>query len=902
VDDDAIMGASSEQRRSSEARVETRVFACECLAELLGAALASPQLRASELSVQRARKERARRPLAAQLPDLVTVACMAAGATYEGLRAQGLRLLSRLVEAFASSVNPDAPPELFESVLADYQAQIASCVRQGLSPDFANNAALTPEVRAASCALAVAFLQSGISRDRAVLQRIVQLLTETLRRPAQLEAWKEAYDESANLHVLLSHADALAKIHAACLLRRAAPAADAGGERGGEAARTRKRRRGGPPDPLEALSAVFESEAGFALEQYEAVLRDFGAVATLSRRQLRAHKGILFAGAAVTGPKAVFDAHWFWPLRAASLALAASPPAPLPPLPQRRRLALLVTALSVHQLRGGAVESYVAAAGAASASAQRPRAASFLGLSASPEAVRAAAAAAVAVAAASSSLFGGADDDAKGASDAAGANGEEEDVGAAAAAAAAGSRNFDERPPAAVLTRWALAALAASLKPELCGAGGVPRAALSDAASVAALAAARAVGDGVEAEAAAAINAAALCAAAEGEEAKDGDAAAQRLAFAAVAASALRSWVRAAAAAKGSASLRAALACVERVAKLLPPGSGAAAEPVALELAGAAADALAARGDDADAAAAAAAALAASLRAACAAAGEAFADSLALAALEQLQGAAAPPTPLLAAPVPASSAAAAFVLGGGGGGGNGSGGGSSNSSSPAVVAQAYGARYQALLHALLAGVAPLPPQCEAHSSLLHELQSALIDPAPARRAAALSALSDAAGEALREASDTVPTAALYLRELLPAVLQAMAAPLASGVDGVAAVGVCGVLVDALRDAAAKEAALRLSLPLLLTALSERPADAQLTAAALQQLTKLATAAPLPFRAVMAAQPEELRARLQRAVAAARSQQEQQAQQQQQQAETAAAVDGAKKKKKGARAS
>jgi len=330
-DDDGILAASSDPSRDvapslksrgrrasvsgecdrlfvvSESRWQSKAFALDSLASLLRYVHKSCP-RTSEFDLAYARKH-ALYPLqyaVQQLPDLLTVTCLATSSVYDPLRIKGTQCMKVIVELFADVKDPDAvhvdddPDTGGDALLLQvYSAQVTSALSQSMK-NKSESVASAPQLRAKACELAVVYLTSGVTSDSIVFSRMLKLLLEPVLHPADtLANLNNQFDGNMGTMLILCHLHALAQLHAS-VLDNPAPSS--------------RKKSSRPLTPRQrAIATIRETlSPHFPLLtlHYFQCLKDLMLISNLPHKDVTKLVGYYFDGANTSNPLPVYLAHW----------------------------------------------------------------------------------------------------------------------------------------------------------------------------------------------------------------------------------------------------------------------------------------------------------------------------------------------------------------------------------------------------------------------------------------------------------------------------------------------------------------------------------------------------------------------------------------------------------------
>ena len=292
----------------TETRWQTKTFALDCLSSLLRIGFKSAP-REVEFDLAYARRH-ARYPLeylVQQLPDLLTVACLATSSLYDMLRLKGTNTMKLLVEVFGDVADPDAAlvdqdegeSAGGELLLQLYAAQVTSALSQSLK-NKSESFVSAPQLRSRACELAWTYLVSGVTSDPMVQARMVKLLLHPVQHSAEIIAnLNGQFDGNMSTLVILSHLNALAQLHSAVL---SAPVPSG------------SRKKSKPLTPkqqaLVSLREVLAPSFPLLLLHYSQALKDYTLVSLLGRREIARLQGFYFDGANASQPLQVYQHYW----------------------------------------------------------------------------------------------------------------------------------------------------------------------------------------------------------------------------------------------------------------------------------------------------------------------------------------------------------------------------------------------------------------------------------------------------------------------------------------------------------------------------------------------------------------------------------------------------------------
>ena len=312
-------GASAPSSASSEYRWQTKAFALDSLSQLLQTVRAAPSLSNEfDLSYARRHSSYASQHLVQQLPDLLTVACMATASTFDCLRIRGTTAMLHIVRCYQDVRDPDGEGD--ELLLQLYSAQVTSALSASMK-NKSETIGSAPQLRAAACELSVVYLSSGVMDDEQVVQRMCRLLLTPLQRPQDVQLWYAQYDGNMATMVLLAHLSALCQLHLHTLSLASAAAAAA------PSSSARRRRRDPRTLALQCTASVLAPHLPWLQRQYLLALRDYAVVLVTAKKDMQRTRGSFFDGAAATRVMDTFAAVWHVFLRAlAEVGLPAGEP------------------------------------------------------------------------------------------------------------------------------------------------------------------------------------------------------------------------------------------------------------------------------------------------------------------------------------------------------------------------------------------------------------------------------------------------------------------------------------------------------------------------------------------------------------------------------------------------
>lgn len=244
-------------------QLRTRVFAAEMLLDFFSRLGSLPQ-------------ERVREILAHSLQGMVNLGYKLVTGNVEALRTFGLQFLLEVVGSFGDVEDPDYPGH---RLLEQYQAQMVSSLRYGLSADH------NPVLMALGARLTTAFLEFGLSAgDLGVVSRLMTMLIAPVKNWSRLvEERMQAETLSALLKVSLLEA------HASCAhfaLKQE------------EAERSQAERAEDKDGKAADANAIFQAQQPYEtklLELWLGLLSDLAAVLSLPESALGSYNPSLFS-------------------------------------------------------------------------------------------------------------------------------------------------------------------------------------------------------------------------------------------------------------------------------------------------------------------------------------------------------------------------------------------------------------------------------------------------------------------------------------------------------------------------------------------------------------------------------------------------------------------------------
>ncbi|KAF9953857.1 hypothetical protein BGZ72_005108 [Mortierella alpina] len=155
-------------------RWRTRIFALECIRQVIDVVANSGIVDHFDLSVaRRKRKNFGADFLVLKVADLIKMTVYAASTPIQEIRSEGLLLLRQTIERFKSTADPEVPDSV---LLEQYQAQIGAA----LTPAF--TAESTPEVVSLGVKVCAVYVGSGIIQDVDRFGRVLKLLIGALEK------------------------------------------------------------------------------------------------------------------------------------------------------------------------------------------------------------------------------------------------------------------------------------------------------------------------------------------------------------------------------------------------------------------------------------------------------------------------------------------------------------------------------------------------------------------------------------------------------------------------------------------------------------------------------------------------------------------------------------------------
>ncbi|KAF9976019.1 hypothetical protein BGZ75_000349, partial [Mortierella antarctica] len=155
-------------------RWRTRIFALECIRQVIDVVANSGIVDHFDLSVARRKKKNFGADfLVLKVADLIKMTVYAASTPIQEIRSEGLLLLRQTIERFKSTADPEVPDSV---LLEQYQAQIGAA----LTPAF--TAESTPEVVSLGVKVCAVYVGSGIIQDVDRFGRVLKLLIGALEK------------------------------------------------------------------------------------------------------------------------------------------------------------------------------------------------------------------------------------------------------------------------------------------------------------------------------------------------------------------------------------------------------------------------------------------------------------------------------------------------------------------------------------------------------------------------------------------------------------------------------------------------------------------------------------------------------------------------------------------------
>ncbi|KAF9189684.1 hypothetical protein BGZ50_000632 [Haplosporangium sp. Z 11] len=155
-------------------RWRTRIFALECIRQVIDVVSNSGIADHFDLSVARRKKKNFGADfLVLKVADLIKMTVYAASTPIQEIRTEGLLLLRQTIERFKSTADPEVPDSV---LLEQYQAQIGAA----LTPAF--TAESTPEVVSLGVKVCAVYVGSGIIQEVDRFGRVLKLLIGALEK------------------------------------------------------------------------------------------------------------------------------------------------------------------------------------------------------------------------------------------------------------------------------------------------------------------------------------------------------------------------------------------------------------------------------------------------------------------------------------------------------------------------------------------------------------------------------------------------------------------------------------------------------------------------------------------------------------------------------------------------
>ncbi|KAF9084004.1 hypothetical protein BGX23_010924 [Mortierella sp. AD031] len=155
-------------------RWRTRIFALECIRQVIDVVSTSGIADHFDLSVARRKKRNFGADfLVLKVADLIKMTVYAASTPIQEIRMEGLLLLRQTIEKFKETVDPEVPDSV---LLEQYQAQIGAA----LTPAF--TAESTPEVVSLGVKVCAVYVGSGIIQEVDRFGRVLKLLIGALEK------------------------------------------------------------------------------------------------------------------------------------------------------------------------------------------------------------------------------------------------------------------------------------------------------------------------------------------------------------------------------------------------------------------------------------------------------------------------------------------------------------------------------------------------------------------------------------------------------------------------------------------------------------------------------------------------------------------------------------------------
>ncbi|KAI8602311.1 armadillo-type protein [Dissophora ornata] len=155
-------------------RWRTRIFALECIRQVIDVVTNSDIADHFDLSIARRKKKNFGADfLVLKVADLIKMTVYAASTPIQEIRLEGLLLLRQTIERFKSTADPEVPDSV---LLEQYQAQIGAA----LTPAF--TAESTPEVVSLGVKVCAVYVGSGIIQEVDRFGRVLKLLIGALEK------------------------------------------------------------------------------------------------------------------------------------------------------------------------------------------------------------------------------------------------------------------------------------------------------------------------------------------------------------------------------------------------------------------------------------------------------------------------------------------------------------------------------------------------------------------------------------------------------------------------------------------------------------------------------------------------------------------------------------------------
>ncbi|KAI1314758.1 hypothetical protein EDD11_001727 [Mortierella claussenii] len=155
-------------------RWRTRIFALECIRQVIDVVATSGISDHFDLSIARRKKKNFGADfLVLKVADLIKMTVYAASTPIQEIRLEGLLLLRQTIERFKSTADPEVPDSV---LLEQYQAQIGAA----LTPAF--TAESTPEVVSLGVKVCAVYVGSGIIQEVDRFGRVLKLLIGALEK------------------------------------------------------------------------------------------------------------------------------------------------------------------------------------------------------------------------------------------------------------------------------------------------------------------------------------------------------------------------------------------------------------------------------------------------------------------------------------------------------------------------------------------------------------------------------------------------------------------------------------------------------------------------------------------------------------------------------------------------